>query len=156
MVKAEAFAHQKAFCSLSPSLPHAFQGSSLLPVAQGQIFQSGVQGLLCAVYTGYTINGASTVMCGLNLPLRGCLPQVQTSQAAVVSDCRGGGGGRDAPTVSSLLGFAQAGSLSWKALPPSSWDSYPDLPFKDSAQRARPPCSCLPTSENLEQMASFS
>ena len=76
MTKAKVFAHKKAFCSLSPSLPHAFKGSSLFLVAQVQIFQPGVQGLPCAVYTGHTVNGASTLMCDLKGPLQCYLPSV--------------------------------------------------------------------------------
>lgn len=48
--KAEFFAHQKVFWSLSPSLPRASKGSSLPPGASVCLFQSDLQGLPCVVY----------------------------------------------------------------------------------------------------------
>ena len=43
-------AQQKTFRPLSPSLPRAFQGSSLPPGASVCLFESDIQGLPCAVY----------------------------------------------------------------------------------------------------------
>ena len=50
MTKAEFLAQQKTFRPLSPSLPRAFQGSSLPPGASVCLFESDIQGLPCAVY----------------------------------------------------------------------------------------------------------
>lgn len=141
MTKGKVFAHRRAFCSSSPSLPQAFRASHCSPWCKFE-FSSLVFKALCGLHRRcyklcLRFNGWPQLTTPVLSPLRPSrLPWLQLPQTA---GWAGGEGSRDTPTVSSLLGFTHAVPSFWNAHPPVYGN--PTLPssFKGSAQKALSP-----------------
>lgn len=95
------------------------------------------------VYTGYAIRGASTVMCGLNLPLSVVSPE--SLRLPRLQGLRLLGASETPPWFPPSLVLLMLFPLPGMLFPPVYGNPTPHSSFKGSAQKAHSPRSCLPS-----------